>query len=392
MGATNTSRNKSGGFGTMTRSCFALTLLFLVLAGSLYAIRSAQGQTHLDARVGSARPGLCPLLGDEVHRCGFGPLAQPLEGLPTGAAAKRLATTQRLCPLAIQHADEGADPGEPARVEAEGVAVGWYAAAKQERATSADNRKSANRAEPPSDPYPLYSLLGVPVPALAKYAQYLSGHDAYYDSVVYGQPLPKAPIADLASLISFELAEACRRPLANVFPQEDAPDVFNYGYQPAQLDEGLGTRGAARALGQLPQKLTRRLHDSALLGLVQCHLADVSYRARRHIDTASRLADWSGSIPAQHALGRPLVTEQVTLGDELVGSSVESDRELASTGVEELGSKESAEAELTDGQLTDRRAVPEPRRILVRSLASSLDRTGRLLQNASRQLETLLDN
>jgi hypothetical protein len=365
----------------MTRSCIALTLFFLVLAGSLYAIRSAQGQTHLDARLGSARPGLCPLLGDEFHRCGFGTTAHPGEGPRVHATVPNLEVTEYLCPFALPEALENSFAQEEKGDETQG----WHALADQGPGAEEDHRCCSGYSIPPADPYPLYSLLGAPVEAAATHARYLSGHDPHYDAVVYGHPFPPVPAVSLAEAVPADLVEACRQPLTYIFVIEDAPYEMNYGYQPGQLDATFGTRGAFRSLRAIPERWMRAISESRYLGSLECQLADVAYRLRRDVESSAWLALSAHSAPAQRATGRPMVTQRVFAEEPPRTEYGEPHQEAA--GISTSGSERPLPHE-EDGT----RVLANSQRLLVKSLASSLDHTGRLLQNASRRLEGLLDN
>jgi hypothetical protein len=363
----------------MTRSCFALTLLLLVLGVSLYAIRNAQGQTHLDARLGSARNCLCPLLGDEVHRCGFGMTPHAAGRFQAPSFSKSVEFAERLCPLAF---------ADDIRAESQVELVpgsGTDAESLNELTKSTEAVSIEPRATPPTDPYPLNRLPASVKSAEVTFARYFSGHDPLYDAVVYGEYpslyQPPVELFEETDFLPVEVVEACRRPLAHVFNLEDSVAV-NYGYVPAQLEQGLGTRGALRVLGQLPRRLHQRAMDSALLGNIQCELADVAYRSRRQFPTPTWLAGFQGPQSPHVAAGRPMVTEQVTVEPEDV-SSQEEDRtsppEVANSVTEPHRSSEAY-------------ALAAPHRVLVKSLAVSLDKTARMLQNASRQLQQLAEN
>lgn len=363
----------------MTRSCFALTLLLLVLGVSLYAIRSAQGQTHLDARLGSARQGLCPLLGDEVHRCGFGLTPHPTGNFRAPSVTKVLEPVERLCPLAFC---------DDAELESQfGMVIATKADAKDFTGVLLGSVTSSSpaRMEPPTDPYPLSSLPSPVVSGNVAHARYLSGHDPLYDSAVYGLYPANSGLFEETDFLPVEVAEACRRPLAELFSLEE-PRATNYGYLPAQLDQGLGTRGALRTLGQLPRRLYQRAMDSSLAGNVQCELADIAYRSRRQFQSSAWLASFRGQQPPHMVANRPMVTEQVTLAP----LPPELEEELIAADSADLASlPKSAPAESHSSGVI---VLQAPQRLLVQSLAVSLDQTGRLLQNASRQLQQLIEN
>jgi hypothetical protein len=378
----------------MTRSCIALTLLLLVFTISLYAIRNAQGHPPLDAQFGAARHGICPLLGDDFHRCGFGLLSHPPQAAPS-SAEEGIKLAEQLCPLAFldEPLDEGNWRAEARRSAGRDVCIVAFI-------------PLASSVEPPVDPYPLEKLPGRKGSREVNHSRYLSGHDPLYDVAVYGSGQVAPVRFEPERVLSVELVEACRRPMREHFAWEDSVEA-NFGYRPAQLDQGLGSRGAVRSLAAIPARWHEGWRNSATVSQLECQLAHWSDVARRELDAAPWLIAWLQHQPGREVQSRPMVTEQVRITPR---HEVELDETPLVPPVTELPVTELSVAELSVTELPEangchpgemdevcpsivtRQPLPATRRLVVESLADSLDQTGMLLRNASRQLRELVKN
>jgi hypothetical protein len=367
----------------MTRSCIALTLLFLVFTVSLYAIRNAQGQPPIDARFGATRHGICPLLGDDFHRCGFGLMAaHPLESPPADEEGPTLA--DQLCPLAFL--DKVPDEEE------------WRIRAERRAGRDVcivSFIPLASSVEPPVDPYPVDSLLGGGVGRESSHWRYLSGHDPLYDAAVYGRKQEAPARFEPEAVLPVELVEACRRPLREFFAWEDSIEA-NFGYQPAQLDQGMSLRGAARTLAAIPARWHQNWIHSPAIRQLECQLAQWSDLVRQELDATPWLIAWLEHQPTREVAGRPMVTEQVRIVPREEEGEEGIDETTLAPPLVELPDVERCLGGVEDAapcqRISTRQPLPATQRVLVQSLALSLDQTGILLQNASRQLQELVKN
>lgn len=372
----------------MSRSCYALSVLLITFAGSMLVLQAAHGQMLLDARRGPTAHRVCPLLGDHMYDCGYGPLATPL-GL--GTIPRGCALTETLGPIRLGMFD---------------CALGTTALGTTTLGTT--TLAASQEAEASTGPAP---------------QQLLSGHDPLYDTVVYGSgesnnpttavaetaaaprgfvfflPDPPEPVAaaDERSEPTV-VAEICQQEVFEnlwfdaCWPVPSAPQAATVArapleVEPESLDEyyamyggdpaahapaALRLRaGAASELLSLPGRLVEAVWNNEFVASRWCEWQGLSYRLRhRGYAAVQRVADdyrvWVVSFrPAVTHLAAPLAAPQCPLAPAAAEAAA---APAAQPDAERLG------------------------RLMLKSLARKLDQTGRLLQNASRELDSLLEN
>lgn len=363
----------------MSRPGYALSLLLVVFAGSMMLVQAAHGQSILDARLGYARYQLCPLLGDQMVSCGYGPLATPL-GLAEAPSRYALGACSQ---CRFSPAETVAEASGPQREQL----LSGHDANYDQVVYGAEGTKDAENADPLG--YVFFIPDAAPehlLPQPESFEIRTAAHavlERVEQLLTYGRrdacwPVP--PLAAAASPTPANLAWALDtepKSIDDYFVMFGGADEVHAAQQAVaawQEKRQAEARAAAfAALVRLPGAVRDHYWNASELAMWRCELNDMSYRLRASWrDAATRLAL---ARPYQQwvAAGRPAVADQALPAAASFANVDEAAR--ADTDAQQL-----------------RNASQLLGRLVLKSLAHSLDRTGRVLQNASREIHGLLEN